>query len=334
MGIPLTEIVDKLRSTKSAKDKKSILVEHAEDARWLALCQYTYNPHITFPLAYPDVIACDAKGGLPMQSPNALLESLKNREMGFEVACATVRRFTEEHPNAAPLLPLVLGRDLLCGVTPQMLQEVYGGTFDTSSVTNPVAALPDLTASPWLAAQRPPGVFVAALKHGGSASTATRDNDNCGSFTAFMSRCGRMQYMSLRLIENELRKIPQSACYLGHVCLVVDGKHVTDGMDAVLSGASVVENVHFAVHDMLTPMGYCQGRQSGKRSDRLRAAKVLFDEFKVPEDVVRLVKHLPLQDASHLDKLKQSAKTRDWDMLVLRRDADYDRTDADVEVSL
>lgn len=316
---PLQEIVETLRKCRTQKECVAVLKSLEDDARWLALCVYAYHPFITYPIGPEDLLKEPKVEGLPMSGPKELFDSLKTRAVTGPLAIATCRRFMAERPTLAPLVPLVLGKDLMCGVSHGMLQSVYGGEFDTSSVASPANALPDFTAGKWLAARRPPGVFVAVLKH---------------HFTSFMARDGRKQYITPKVIENEMLKVPDYACWIGHVCAVVDGRETDAGVLDALDGKGGMDNLKLVVHDKLTPPGYCHGRQESVRSERIKEAAALLEAFKLPPEVVSLAKHAQVPDAARFEALKGKAKGMGWGMLALRRDAVYDRHDADIEVPL
>lgn len=339
--LPIAEkMIAELKNTSSVLKKKEILAKYPECKELLF---WTYdslkNYYVTaeniqkqrksLQSSGPNLLG----GGIPkgkittasgFATPTDLVDLLTlldDRKVTGTAAIRLIVAFLNKNKSHEELILNILDRDLKCRVDASLINKVWPGLIPVFKVALANSYwdhqdVVDFGKDKWFASRKIDGMRLLTII------------DEKGDITCF-SRNGK-ELTSLDRIKEDIKETwPdwKNVVFDGEICIVdEDGnEHFDWAMKEVTRKNYTVANPRYQVFDIipLEPFGRCEWETAfGKRYDYL--LEIFHPEIneKVPR-LITLLQQTPVKDAAHFEALFAEATAKEWEGLILRKDAPY-----------
>lgn len=255
---------------------------------------------------------------------NKLLDDLSSRTLRGHAACEAVGSFyltfckTEEHEN---IFWRIIDRNLKMGVSVRTIRRLLPMESMSVALASSSSATFDLS-DPWYVSQKLDGIRCI---------TMIRRSDNGDQHDIqFYSRTGK-PFLSLQKVRNDIQKrlrelsLKDEFVLDGEVCAysAVDMKH-EDFLKAMgqVRRYEEMENPIYQVFDRIRLDHFLEGKGDQLFSERQRDLESFLGEEPLPH--MKKVTQTKLTSLDQLDQLKKQSIEKDWEGLMLRKDAAYE----------
>lgn len=269
-----------LEATPGKKDKQALVAHHLENGLFGAVCQYAYDPFITFGILPELDTPCDAdRPSTPTEEEFfGLLDTLKNRESTGHAARDLVdTALNGWDPEVARLLIHVLNKDLRAGFGVSTLNKAKPGfIYVFTTMLAHAYKKSRITAQQW---------------ETGVAGQPKLDGYRCNARyldgkVEFFSREGHTDFATMPFVEAELIKVGEvSDLAMGRsVPIWFDGELKVPGNfnnnGALRRKNNIIDDVDFTLFEILTQEEF----KKGSDSDHQLRRRYLVDTLaKVPD---------------------------------------------------
>lgn len=140
----------------------------------------------------------------------------------------------------------------------------------------------------------------------------------------FKSREGNL-FTTLQLLEKKLNKLNfPDGIFDGEICIFEEGKeNFKEAVSQIKKKSGMIMNPRYCIFDYFTLENFQTKTSIIPYSERLNNLKNILKDKEL-EPYITIVEQLKIKNQSHLDKLTNSAKTRSWEGLILRKDCNYE----------
>ena len=314
----LREFVDKMNLSNSTNHKAQILKGYEYHDFVKKILFYTYHPYWNFGVTSAnlkkreDLIApCEVYNDLFL-----MLDDFNERHMTGHAAIEAMNRFIKDYEEWADLIYQVIDRNLETRATTTIINKVWGNFIPTFEVALAHDAAKvkgvDLFDKTWIVSRKLDGVRCICMIGDGDVK--------------FYSRNGK-EFHTLGKIKEEILQLNLVNIVLdGEICLMnPDGTDDFQGiMKQIQRKDHTIENPKFWIFDILEPGEFAGGDESPLFSTRIDIRQRWLGPIQT-NGILEVLPQIRILDENSLDELKTESKDQNWEGLIAKRDAPYQK---------
>ena len=306
----LQKLIDELKSTNSANDKKEILKKYSECKQLLF---YTYNSFFNYyvtsdVLKKRDIVADQSTD---ISNITTLLDKLRNREVTGHAATGLVNRFIKENIQYKELIYKIIDRDLEIRIGIKGINDVFENLIPEFSVAlankyRDYANKVNLIRDDWRASRKLDGCRCIAV---------IDENQN----VRFYSRQGK-EFLTLGILRTDIEGLSLKNIVLdGEICLVDSqgNENFQDVMKQITKKEHTIQNPRYKVFDILTTEEFYSKKSKLILTERL--SRIDFCDVCIEKLQQRRV-----VSQEELNTLTEEAISNGWEGLILRKNTFYE----------
>jgi len=314
----LKEFVEQMRATSSSLDKVEILKQQSDYIK--KVLEYTYNPYKQY---YVTSKTCKKNSGLFKYNTHetifSLLDDLTNRKYTGHDAIAQINGFTTANPGYEDLIYSVIDKDLKTRTGAKVINKAFPNLipeFNVALAQNyepKLASFGENVNETWYASRKLDGVRCLAVV------------DWKGECTLY-SRMGK-EFTTLNKIKYAIEATGIiNYVFDGEICLLdKDGNEDFQSvMKELRRKDHQIENPTFMIFDMIHKTEFDKGKSTDILSDRLRTLSTWLGPRYNTKETLRYLDQYVITDERHFDMWKQTAKDKNWEGFMLRKDVGYE----------
>lgn len=330
----LQEMVSKCQATSSSNDKKKIVSEYPDLQK---LLRYTFDSFKQYYVT-SDNIKKQWTAAIMADGPNLLvrpkdqrsshygdiyqlLDDLDNRTISGYDAVAKICRFINRKENVAykDLIMNIFDRDLKCRVSSTIINKVWPGLIPEFNTALAMSfwdneSYVDFAKDTWYASRKLDGVRLLTVI------------DEEGKVKC-MSRNGK-EFLSLGRLKEEIQELwptLKNAVLDGEICIVdEDGdEHFDQIIKLVTRKDYTIPFPKYRVFDILKLEEFGSGTSELTLSQRQARWQNMKKVATRETDMIVPLDQWKIKDRAHLDELFAMATEKNWEGLIIRKDAPY-----------
>jgi DNA ligase-1 len=309
----LNSFVIEANQTNSINEKKEVISRYPELKR---IWEYIYSDFIQFGVTSKVLSKQVSEKGNKYSDIYSLLDALRNRDITGHKAISSVQYFIFEHEKHAELIMNIIDKNIKTRTDDKLINKVFPGTIPVFDVAlansykdqeNKVNFEKDV----WFASRKIDGVRCIAMF------------DNNGDIK-FFSRQGK-EFLTLGKLKEDLKSLNYKNIVLdGEVCLVdKNGDENFAGIMKVIKKKDyTIDNPKYLIFDKIKLEDFLSGTSTEVYSARISNLSV--DMIKHKDRCFEMLKQIPVENKEQFEKLREEARTKNWEGLILRKSTAYE----------
>ena len=309
----LQDFVDKMKSTSSLLEKKTIIETIKNDDFITNALYYTYNQFLKFNVTSKnckklDHIIDEECGFVDIFE---LFDDLNNRTYTGHDAIAMVNGIISQNQQYADLIFSIIDRNLEIRASESVINKVVPGlipTFDVALATKYEPKFCDFENEEWLASRKLDGVRCIIRKEHEYVNAYSRQGN---------------EFTTLQKVIDEVSKIPGDFVLDGEICLMdEDGnEHFQGLMKQIKRKNHTIKNPKFVIFDYLTLEEFDTKKGTATLEDRY--INLLGCDL-TETDTLSLLEQHPVESDEQLAGMISDADEHGYEGIMVRKNAGYE----------
>jgi len=311
----IIEIINELNKTTSSNRKKEILKENKNNEEFKKILYWTYNPFIKFFVSSKNLIKNkDLNNVFEIYnvSLDELLTKMSNREItGHEAIKKCLCFLNNKSKEYKELFYKIIDKNLKCRIDSKLINKVIPGFIPEFSVA---LAISLEKYNKFQISEK----YYVSRKMDGLRCVSIIDED--GNVDLY-SRTGQ-KFNTMDVLKKEIEKLNLKNIVLDGECCLVDekGKEDFSGMMRVWNRKNyIIKNPKYLIFDYLSLDDFNNKKSKEIFSERIEK----LNKIDLKSNNLKVIKQIFLKDEKHLYVLKEQARKRKWEGLILRKDTIY-----------
>jgi len=309
----LQDFVDKMKSTSSLLEKKTIIETIKNDDFITNALYYTYNQFLKFNVTSKnckklDHIIDEECGFVDIFE---LFDDLNNRTYTGHDAIAMVNGIISQNQQYADLIFSIIDRNLEIRASESVINKVVPGlipTFDVALATKYEPKFCDFENEEWLASRKLDGVRCIIRKEHEYVNAYSRQGN---------------EFTTLQKVIDEVSKIPGDFVLDGEICLMdEDGnEHFQGLMKQIKRKNHTIKNPKFVIFDYLTLEEFDTKKGTATLEDRYNN---LLGCDLTETDTLSLLEQHPVESDEQLADMISDADEHGYEGIMVRKNTGYE----------
>ena len=307
----LQEFVDKMKSTSSLLEKKTIIETIKNDDFITNALYYTYNQFLKFNVTSKN---CKKNSDKVAQGHHTLfqvLDFLATRKVTGHDAIKLVNRFVEVNKGFEDLIFSIIDRNLEIRASESVINKVIPGlipTFDVALATKYEPKFCDFENEEWLASRKLDGVRCIIRKEQDEITAYSRQGN---------------EFTTLQKVIDEVSKIPGDFVLDGEICLMDENgnEHFQGLMKEIKRKNHTIKNPKYVIFDFLTLEEFDTKQGTATLEDRY----INLQGCDLTEtDTLSLLEQHPVESDEQLADMIADADENGYEGIMLRSNTGYE----------
>ena len=307
----LQDFVDKMKSTSSLLEKKTIIETIKNDDFITKALYYTYNQFLKFNVTSKN---CKKNSDKVAQGHHTLfqvLDFLATRKVTGHDAIKLVNRFVEVNKGFEDLIFSILDRNLEIRASESVINKVIPGlipTFDVALATKYEPKFCDFENEEWLASRKLDGVRCIIRKEQDEITAYSRQGN---------------EFTTLQKVIDEVSKIPGDFVLDGEICLMDENgnEHFQGLMKEIKRKNHTIKNPKYVIFDFLTLEEFDTKQGTATLEDRY----INLQGCDLTEtDTLSLLEQHPVESDEQLADMIADADENGYEGIMLRSNTGYE----------
>ena len=308
----LQEFVDKMKSTSSLLEKKTIIETIKNDDFITNALYYTYNTFLKFNITSKNCKKrSDLINNIPLNNIFQVLDMLNDRSVTGHRAIEMVNGFVEANKEYVDLIFSILDRNLEIRASESVINKVIPGlipTFDVALATKYEPKFCDFENEEWLGSRKLDGVRCIIRKEHEYVNAYSRQGN---------------EFTTLQKVIDEVSKIPGDFVLDGEICLMdKDGnEHFQGLMKQIKRKNHTINNPKYVIFDYLTLEEF----DTKVGTQTLEERYINLQGCDLTEtNTLSLLEQYPIETDEQLADMIADADEHGYEGVMLRRNAGYE----------
>ena len=310
------EFIVRMNASNSVIAKKDVLRSFTD---LHTLLEATYNPFKQYYLKSSNIKKhSHLRSECFYESIFDLLNALSSREITGYKAIGCVNTFIEQNKEYEDVIYLIIDKDLKCRAGTKIINDVFPGCIPVFDIALAQSNYDDVKHRVNVTD------YCASHKLDGCRCLITIDHHYN---IKFLSREGK-EFFTLDSLKNEVMELNRKNVVLdGEICIVdpETGKEDFKKIMKVIRRKNfTIPNPKFKAFDAISYNDFYSGTSEKLLSERLFDLSNILEGYS--GDKIEMVEQIPVESTEHLTQLRQTARDKGWEGLILRKNAPYKGT--------